>query len=393
MAEGEQAMDVTQVQDEANAGVNNKICRLVSCGKSFKGNSGNHKYCSDECRNLMATLTNRSNSLNSNKRLRTNSGKNLEKMTKDELIEFAETLQVENSELLDKNKNLQEKLDKILIKIGEGALDWILKIESTGQKEGLSKPQMATYASVTRKPVTILAKLNPEEDNSNLNGDSMDKFFREQKDSPTLQNFTKKDNVARLVFNSEADAKKAAEILKADSKLGQTVQSIKEQKVAYPVAVYGTGIEKLEDLKKEIEYRNEILRGNIVNIRILSRNKGHIRMYVSSKKCQMEILSLGILYTKLEGEFKSHKVREMNLNMEVRNCFKCQKEGHIAFNCPDKSDKPVCGRCTETHKTQDCMHDNSKLKCVNCGGKHKSGDAKCPRQIKAVEQLKKRYAQ
>ena len=51
----------------------------------------------------------------------------------------------------------------------------------------------------------------------------MDKFFLGQKDSPNSQNFTKKDNVAQ---NSEADAKKATEILKADSKLGQTVQSI-----------------------------------------------------------------------------------------------------------------------------------------------------------------------
>ena len=116
-------------------------------------------------------------------------------------------------------------------------------------------------------------------------------------------------------------------------------------------------------------------------------------MYVPSKKCQMEILNVGVIYTKLEREFKSHILREMNLNMEVKNCFKCQKEGHIAFHCPDKSDTHICGRCTGTHKTQDCVLDNSKLKCVNCGGKHKSGDAKCPNQIRAVEKLKKRFAQ
>jgi hypothetical protein len=379
------------VQEEANAGTNNKICKLPSCGKFFKGNSGNHKYCSEECKHQLGTSTNRTT--NQQKRLRTESGKSLEKMTKEELIDFAVALQIENKELSDRNQIIQDKLDKIHIKIGEGTLDWIFKTESAGPKEGFLKPRMASYASVTKKPVTILAKLNPDEDTSNLNGDSMDKFFRGQKDSPILQNFTKKDNVARLVFNSEADAKKATEILRADSKLGQTVQSITERKTAYPVVVYGTGIENLTEMKKEIEFRNEILHGNIISIRILSRNKGHIRMYVSSKKCQMEILNVGVLYTKLEGEFKSHKVKEMNLNMEVKNCFKCQKEGHIAFHCPDKSDTHICGRCTGTHKTQDCVLDESKLKCVNCGGKHKSGDAKCPNQIRAVEKLKKRFAQ
>ena len=121
--------------------------------------------------------TNKTSSTNQQKRLRTESGKSLEKMTKEELIEFAVALQIENKELSYRNQIIQDKLDKIHIKIGEDTLDYIFKTESAGPKEGFLKPQMASYASVTKKPVTILAKLNPDEDTSNLNGDSMDKFF------------------------------------------------------------------------------------------------------------------------------------------------------------------------------------------------------------------------
>lgn len=37
----------------------------------------------------------------------------------------------------------------------------------------------------------------------------MDNLFKSNKGWPTLQNFSKKDNVARLMFNSKEDALKA----------------------------------------------------------------------------------------------------------------------------------------------------------------------------------------
>ena len=47
----------------------------------------------------------------------------------------------------------------------------------------------------------------------------MDTLFRSNPEWPTLQSFSKKDNVARLKFNNEANAKKARQIIKADPQI------------------------------------------------------------------------------------------------------------------------------------------------------------------------------
>ena len=146
-------------------------------------------------------------------------------------------------------------------------------------------------------------------------------------------------------------------------------------------------MENLGVLKEEIELRNQILRGNISSVRILSKNKGHVKIYVTSKKVQQDILKLGEISIKKDtGEFKTHKIREMNLDREVKSCYKCHKLGHIAHHCESKSD--ICARCSETHKTTECLL--QKFKCVNCkNGEHRSDDPKCPERIKAVQRLKK----
>jgi hypothetical protein len=248
--------------------------------------------------------------------------------------------------------------------------------------------QRKSYASVASKSVTILAKLDPDVDNSNFNGNNMDKLFKSNAEYPTLQSFSKKDNVVRLKFNNEADAKKAKQIIETDNTIKASVKSISERKLEYPIAVFGTGIENLEKLKNEMEYRNEILRGNISRIKILSKQKGHVKIYVTSKKCEEEvILAKKISVKNASGEFKEHRVEKAKLDFEVTYCFKCKKIGHVAFSCKDTVD--TCGRCAESHKTQDCTHPDSKLKCVNCKGTHKSGDFKCPVHVKAVDRLSK----
>ncbi|EFX68629.1 hypothetical protein DAPPUDRAFT_114377 [Daphnia pulex] len=208
---------------------------------------------------------------------------------------------------------------------------------------------------------------------------------------PTLQYFSKKNNQARLVFNSEADVKKAEKILKEDPKLTGTVKSIAEHKLNYPVVALATGTDKLEELQAEIEYRNEVLKGNVSSIRILSREKGHVKIYVTSKEVQTAVLKSGIIHTNING-FKRHSIRAMDLNREIRSCYRCHSLSHISSNCNSASED--CGKCAEkTHKTNECVHLDSKYKCVNCkNGKHKSDDPKCPERVKAVERLKKLLA-
>ena len=150
--------------------------------------------------------------------------------------------------------------------------------------------QGKSFTAVASKSVTIVAKLNPDVDTSNLNGDMMDKFFKSKSEYPTLQSFSKKDNVARFKFNSEADAQKAKQLIEADSKIKVSVKSVTQRKLEYPIAVFGTGTEKLDELKNEMEFRNEILRGSISRIKPLSKLKRHVKIYVTSKKCEETVI-------------------------------------------------------------------------------------------------------
>jgi hypothetical protein len=196
-------------------------------------------------------------------------------MAPEDFISIIQELEAENVELAEKYNKLQTEMDNIHIQIGKGTLDWIFKKDKTGQQDsitpfGASKP--ASFAGAA-KSVTLIDKLNPELDTTNLDGKSMDQFFKSNEQWPTLQHFSKRNNQARLVFNNAADAKKAEQIIKEDPKLTGTVKSIAEQKLNYPVVAFATGTNDLEELQTEIEYRNELLRGNISSIKILSRER------------------------------------------------------------------------------------------------------------------------
>jgi hypothetical protein len=135
---------------------------------------------------------------------------------------------------------------------------------------GMDSQLGKSYVAVASKSVTIIAKLDPDVDTSNFIGDAMDEFFKSNSEYLTLQSFTKRDNIARFKFNNDADAKKAKQLMEADGKIEASLKSVSERKIEYPIAVFGTGIENLEVLKKEMEFRNEILRGKINRIKPLS---------------------------------------------------------------------------------------------------------------------------
>ncbi|KAI9556065.1 hypothetical protein GHT06_018632 [Daphnia sinensis] len=168
-------------------------------------------------------------------------------------------------------------------------------------------------------------------------------------------------------------------------------KEIEKRKIEYPIAVFGIGVENLEVLKKEMEFRNEILRGKISRIKPLSKQKGHVKIYVTSKKCEEAEQARRISVKNAAGGFQEHRVEKAKLDFEVTYCYKCKKLGHVAFNWQDKTAAETCGRSHKT-KTQDCIHPDSKMKCVNCKGAHKSGDFQCPVHIKAVDRLRQLLA-
>jgi hypothetical protein len=113
-------------------------------------------------------------------------------MAPEDFISIIQELEAGNVELAEKYNKLQTEMDNIHIQIGKGTLDWIFKKDETGQQDSItpfraSKP--ASFAGAA-KSVTLIAKLDPELDTTNLDGKSiMDQFFKSEQtmaDTPTL---------------------------------------------------------------------------------------------------------------------------------------------------------------------------------------------------------------
>ena len=138
-------------------------------------------------------------------------------MSSEDFINIIRELESENIDLSDQNRKLEAERDKMLIQIGKGTLDWILKKGEAGEqgKTPFEAQKSASYAGAAKsKSVTLIARLDPEVDTSKIDGNSMDKLFKSNDQWPTIQHFSKKNYQARLVFNSAADAAKAEKILK-----------------------------------------------------------------------------------------------------------------------------------------------------------------------------------
>lgn len=72
----------------------------------------------------------------------------------------------------------------------------------------------------------------------------------------------------------------------------------------------------------------------------------------------------------------------------ARQCFKCQRHGHIAKNCRG----PVrCKICAGTHSHKDCTS-RTQPQCANCGGPHPASYGACPKKkaatlARSIEQI------
>ena len=372
MAETEDGMDGV---NEASGG-KKKVCKR--CRKKFTvPGQGNFLYCSEVCR--MLYIKPRSSSISgsqSEKRKRSNSinsPNSVDDMTREELIilikdltEDKENLYQENECLTNHTKEIGSELISIKVKIADKFLNKFVNSdqpikEKVGDKAGNSNGNQLSFSSAAKRAV-LVAKLDTNQDTSDITGQSLDKFFSSNCEWPTLQHCTKKADNLYMRFGSEKDMEKAKEIIAQAA--GTKVTAIEEKKGHYPVVIYHTGIEDLEKIKKELEYRNDILKGNITGIRILSKTKGYIKIYVSSKECQEALLREGEVFSmSLKNNFTRHHVVAMNLNFEVTRCFKCQKYGHVASQCPNKDPNyNCCGRCSESHKTSTCLKADSAVK-------------------------------
>ena len=177
-----------------------------------------------------------------------------------------------------------------------------------------------------KKAVLVLEKVTGIPATQELNPASLDDILQSAKGGPTVQHLSQKDNRLIMTFNSESDREKARRILQSHEEVKQTVNVLPAPKRSYPVVALYTGKEDLVWLKQELEFRNPTLVGALESVRPLSKNAQHVKIYLNSKTNQAEILRKGSLYLKdiVNGSYSSHMVVEMDINREVRRCYRCQ---------------------------------------------------------------------
>jgi hypothetical protein len=65
----------------------------------------------------------------------------------------------------------------------------------------------------------------------------------------------------------------------------------------------------------------------------------------------------------------------------LKQCFNCQKYGHIGTQCKATT---ACGYCAQEHNTRDCPSKTDRelpKKCANCRGSHEAWNRECPNRM------------
>ena len=123
-----------------------------------------------------------------------------------------------------------------------------------------------------------------------------------------------------------------------------------------------------------------------INIHVIKplRNKPTVFQVFASVS---PVLREGLQYHKdrIIIGFMSCKIYD---RQQVMRCNNCQHFGHFARNCPTQ-DEPVCGKCSESHRTDSC--DKNERKCINCVRNGNEDDNHsvlyhgCPSVVKQLE--------
>ena len=151
------------------------------------------------------------------------------------------------------------------------------------------------------------------------------------------------------------------------------------------------------------DYRTKVK--GLLEAKFLEKNK-ELENYVSNDgqifkivfvKTGRDTTTVGIKVSSIIRDFLISKERiyigntscKVSDRFDVRQCFHCQRLGHIASQC--RENDPVCMYCGSTHKTVDCniKGNVAKYRCINCSHSddpaiqdscdtHHSGSDSCP---------------
>lgn len=236
----------------------------------------------------------------------------------------------------------------------------------------------------------------------NNNGESNLSKFKEEVNSEFKEvNVLKTkstNNGDILIFLPDQESKNKAEDIINNSNQYEVIKNpILEPKMALH------GVNKQisnDDLMKAILHKNDNIKelknqGKSFDIQFVKEGKfsNMIIFKVDAAIRNVIIANKNRLYFDMEGHYMTdHKY--------VKQCFKCQRFGHISEKC--KQNDTCCMYCSLCHNSKDCPNkqDQTKYRCSNCvrssniqikeNANHTSSSRRCPyiqREICNLEEL------
>ena len=109
-----------------------------------------------------------------------------------------------------------------------------------------------------------------------------------------------------------------------------------------------------------------------------------LRLIVPLEVHKALLLKHGLLVDHMKYVFEPH------VRTNLRQCFQCQRFGHLAVDCT--ADKR-CVRCGESHSHKECDKEQEAVKCSNCSGPHAASDRSCPIRLSVINDHRKSVIQ
>ena len=100
-----------------------------------------------------------------------------------------------------------------------------------------------------------------------------------------------------------------------------------------------------------------------------------LRLVVPLENHKAYLLKFGLLVDHMKYVFEPH------VRTNLRQCFHCQRFGHLAADCTAEK---RCVRCGEAHSHKDCDKEQDAVKCGNCAGPHAASDRSCPTRLGVI---------
>jgi hypothetical protein len=235
---------------------------------------------------------------------------------------------------------------------------------------------------------TLVVTVREDASSEQVDAQIIDHLLDASESGPVPQTVRRKEGKVYISFSDVVQSGRAKTLMETKSECTRIFESVNTQHKLYPAIILNIDITDLEALKKELVFRNPSIGKSLKSLRTIFRSPnnvtGHVKVFFDTKRARDEVLKAGRLF----AAGRRFRVVEVDLNREVRRCFRCQAYGHIAKSATNSCDhEEVCGFCAGGHSSKDCSR-TGQPKCANCAKAHRAGDPSCPQQIRAVNRFR-----